>query len=152
MPAIASAGYSPPEQYESSGEQGPWTDIYALSALCYRAITGKMPMEASRRQSRLLRSQTDPLPNLAETVEEGYSPALLQAVDWGLRVIETERPQSLDKWLAGMEGVAEPDPLSTPSPTTSPGGRRTKGTIGEPTGMGRAPASPAWRPFSISAV
>ena len=106
MTAITSAGYSPPEQYESDGEQRPWTDIYALSALCYRTITGKMPMEAPRRQSRLLRSQTDPLPSLVETVEEGYSPALLQAVDWGLRLIEKERPQSLDEWLTLLDGSA----------------------------------------------
>ena len=36
--AIASAGYSPPEQYESGGGQGAWTDVYALSALCYHAV------------------------------------------------------------------------------------------------------------------
>ena len=83
MTAIASAGYSPPEQYESNGAQGAWTDIYALSALCYRAITGDTPMEATGRQSQLLRSQTDPLPKLAETPAAGYSPAFLEAADWG---------------------------------------------------------------------
>ena len=102
MTAIASAGYSPPEQYESQGAQGPWTDIYALSALCHRAITGETPMEAQRRQSQLLRSQVDPLPRLAEAGVADYSPAFLEAVDWGLRVIETERPQTLDDWLAQL--------------------------------------------------
>ena len=103
--AIASAGYSPPEQYESGGEHGPWTDIYALSALSYRAITGEAPMEATRRQSELLRTGKDPLPRLAEVGREGYSPISLEAVDWGLRLIETERPQSLDEWLAALEGA-----------------------------------------------
>ena len=135
MTAIASAGYSPPEQYESQGAQGAWTDIYALSALCYRAITGKAPMEALRRQSQLLRSQVDPLPRLAETAVPAYSQAFLEAVDGGLRVIETERPQSLDEWLARMELVEVPDPPKVPK--TSARSKRGK-TVGsmppKPTG------------------
>ena len=135
MTAIASAGYSPPEQYESQGAQGAWTDIYALSALCYRAITGKAPMEALRRQSQLLRSQVDPLPKLAETAVPAYSQAFLEAVDGGLRVIETERPQSLDEWLVRMELVEAPDPPKVPK--TSARSKREK-TVGpkppKPTG------------------
>ena len=110
LTAIVSAGYSPPEQYESGGVHGAWTDIYALSALCYRAITGDVPTEAPRRQSQLLRTQTDPLPKLANAGRKGYSPALLEAVDWGLRVIETERPQDLDEWARGWrrsEGASQ---------------------------------------------
>ena len=104
--AIASPGYSPPEQYASHGAQGAWTDIYALSALCYRAITGDAPAEAPWRQSQLLRTRTDPLPRLAERRAASYSPAFLEAVDWGLRPIETERPQSLEEWLTRLEGAA----------------------------------------------
>ena len=52
LTAVASAGYSPPEQYESEGAQGPWTDIYSLSALCYRAITGDSPLEAPASAER----------------------------------------------------------------------------------------------------
>ena len=117
MTAIASAGYSPPEQYESQGAQGPWTDIYALAALCYRAITGNTPMEAPRRQSQLLRSQVDPLPRLAETASPEYSQAFLEAVDWGLQVIETERPQSLDEWLAQLQDAEAGAPPPAPDPS-----------------------------------
>ena len=100
LTAVASAGYSPPEQYESEGEQGPWTDIYALSALCYRAITGQAPVEAPRRLSMLARGRPDPLSSLDTFVREAYSQQLREAIDSGLRTIETERPASLDKWLA----------------------------------------------------
>ena len=127
MTAIASAGYSPPEQYESQGAQGAWTDIYALSALCHRAVVGKIPMEAPRRQGQLLRSRVDPLPRLAETAPAGYSRAFLEAVDWGLRVIETERPQSLDEWLARMEDVEAGDAPKVPKAPARPAARKRKG-------------------------
>ena len=114
LTAVASAGYSPPEQYESEGEQGPWSDVYSLSALCYRAISGETPAEATKRQGRLLRGQPDPLTRLSELAPEGYSRELLSAVDWGLRVIETERPVNVDDWetaLAGRETSESDDAL-----------------------------------------
>ena len=107
MTAVASVGYSPPEQYESDGDQGPWTDIYALSALCYRAITGKAPIEAPRRQSRMLNTGADPLPLLTDSVEDhAYSQPLLKAVDQGLRIIVKERPQGLDEWVVLLDSTS----------------------------------------------
>ena len=102
MTAVVTPGYSPPEQYETDGEQGPWTDIYALSALCFRAMTGNRPEESIRRSRLLFQDRKDPLPSLEEKGVSGYSSQFLAAVDWGLRVIETERPQSLDEWLAQL--------------------------------------------------
>ena len=116
--AIASAGYSPPEQYYGAeGEQGPWTDIYSLSAVCYRAITGKAPDEAPWRQSRVLRSQPDPI----ETLDgrNGYAPPFLQAIDSGLRLIETERPADLDSWLDMFVSEVDIGDLAIPPRTSA---------------------------------
>lgn len=39
-------GYSAPEQYTISGKQGTWTDVYGISAVLYKVLTGCMPTEA----------------------------------------------------------------------------------------------------------
>ncbi|WP_322447349.1 serine/threonine protein kinase [Robertmurraya mangrovi] len=42
-------GYTPEEQYRSRGNRGPWSDLYSIAATFYRAITGKIPLDAMNR-------------------------------------------------------------------------------------------------------
>lgn len=112
MTSLLSMGYSPFEQYDSSGNrQGPWSDIYAMGGVLYRAITGKKPLEASIRIAARLRSAPDPLPPAVEMGRGRYATEFLQAVDLALNVLETERPQSVRAWRPLLLGVQQDETI-----------------------------------------
>ena len=54
-------GFSPPEQFTSSGRIGPWTDIYALAVTIYVCFTGRMPPSAP---DRLAGAAVEPLSSM----------------------------------------------------------------------------------------
>ncbi|MBF0426927.1 MAG: serine/threonine protein kinase [Magnetococcales bacterium] len=79
MTSLLSMGYSPFEQYDSSGNrQGPWSDIYAMGGVLYRAVTGAKPPDAAIRIAARLRNETDPMKPASEAgqgrVWEGFAP------------------------------------------------------------------------------
>ena len=99
---IASPGYSPPEQYGVGGQQGPWSDFYALGAILYRAATGTVPADSLRRL------RDDPLVP-AETAAAGRYPAsLLRTIDRMMRVDERQRPISAAAIIDEI-AAAQPD-------------------------------------------
>ena len=94
MTAVLTPGYAPFEQYMSGGEtQGPWTDIYAMGATLYEAVTGELPPESPGRtvdDHYVLSSQS--------ANAEQYRPSFLQAIDWALGVRPADRPQTVAEW------------------------------------------------------
>ena len=93
MTAIFTPGYAATEQM-TSAKQGPWTDIYGLSATLYHAITGEPPPNAF---DRLLDDEYKPLARLAP---QGFPPGLIAGIDAGLAVRASDRPQSIAGWRA----------------------------------------------------
>ena len=99
--------YAPVEQYETDGDQGPWTDIYALGVLTYECLSGERPAESV---SRFRNDTTRPLTEVAPTV----SPQLAALVEMALEVDERDRPQDVASWRRMLED-ASPSPSPEPS-------------------------------------
>ena len=105
--AIVKSGYSPAEQYSTRGSgQGPWTDVYAFAATLYMCVTGSAPEEATERLI------SDQYVSAAEATKGQYRKTFLEAIDWGLRLIPKDRPQSVDEWRFALlqDGGAPPLP------------------------------------------
>ena len=101
LTVILKPGYAPIEQYadDPSMQQGPWTDIYALSAVVYSSIA-KKALPAS--VARLIR---DPLEPLTPEDYPGYSRQFLFAISKGLAVKPDDRPQTIAEFsqLLGLD-------------------------------------------------
>lgn len=125
--ALVKPGYSPYEQYaERSSQQGPWTDIYALGATLYHAVTGKRPPDAP---SRMVKDEIVPA---REAAISSYRPRFLNAIDRALALNVDARPQSIAAWRGDLlapdepkpgwlaRGAAKKPPASEPAPPAAP--------------------------------
>jgi serine/threonine protein kinase len=104
--------YAAVEQYVKTYPQGPWTDIYALSVVLYECVTGEKPPEVLERLHGGLGTP------LADGTWPGFGKRFLQAIDAGMTIRPTERPQSIREWLDqfGKKDV-EPDVGGDDEPT-----------------------------------
>ena len=104
--SIVTPGFAPIEQYSTRASQGAWTDIYALGGVCYRALTGEVPFDATDRM------RNDPLVPVVERCAGEASPEFLGAIDAALGVDAQDRPQSIAAWRKVLSGAG---PEAAPS-------------------------------------
>lgn len=96
-------GFAPEEQYRSKGNQGPWTDVYALAATMYKCMTGVTPPEAmDRTRNDELKRPND----LGAGIPEYAENAILKA----MAVYAEDRFQSMEEFHSALYGKTNVEP------------------------------------------
>lgn len=100
LSVIVKPGYAPEEQYRSHGNQGPWTDVYAMAAVMYHLITGKLPQESVERN---LKDELKTPTELGFTLPVPLENAIMNA----LNIKAEHRIQSAKEFADALSGVIE---------------------------------------------
>ena len=98
MTVILKNGYAPPEQYISSGTQGAWTDVYALSATIYMALCGIAPPESIKRL------QSECLVDLPVLVPD-LNPKVWNTLKRGLAIPVADRYRNVEQLYQSLLSV-----------------------------------------------
>ena len=101
---VLKPGYAPPEQYQTHGIQGPWTDIYALCATMYKCITGENPPDAIERV------MDDSLKKISE-FGIAIPPQEEAAIIKGMSVSAKDRYQNIKDFCEDLYGAYEERPV-----------------------------------------
>ncbi|MBL8219388.1 MAG: protein kinase [Bryobacterales bacterium] len=119
LSVILKEGYAPVEQYHSKGNQGPWTDVYAVAATMYRGLTGKTPPASL---DRMQADDMQPPSELGVELSQVQEQALMQA----LAVQPERRFATMEAFQLAITGMTPmtpppgPTPLNIPTPAPVP--------------------------------
>ncbi len=117
LDVVLKHGFAPMEQYSRRGRQGPFTDVYAMAATYYYAITGKVPPDAV---DRMAEDELQPPGNLGVNIKEDTEQALLKA----LALNAADRWQTMAAFYSAL--------LATMPQPFEPGAGEGTGTVKKP--------------------
>ena len=96
LSVILKEGYAPEEQYRSKGQQGSWSDVYAVGATTYKMLTGVTPEDAMERAEN---DKLKPVSKYGVKLSKGEETALMNAMN----VFAEDRTQTAGEFLAELE-------------------------------------------------
>jgi eukaryotic-like serine/threonine-protein kinase len=100
-----------PEQVRGSSPVDARADLYAVGALVFRAVTGRLPFEATNALTLVALKLDRDAPTLASVTERAWPPELERFVATSLRRERAERYASADAALAELGAI----PLAGPA-------------------------------------
>ena len=107
-------GYSAPEQYSAVEFEGRYTDVYSLSAVFYRMVSGQSPVPAAQR----LVTDSNPA---ARSVCPAVPAYVSEALDLGLQLDPASRIQTVPQLARAL---ASPEAAEEEARTLHAAGRR----------------------------
>jgi serine/threonine protein kinase len=105
---LVTPGYAPLEQYQSQGRFGPYTDIYALGATLYHALTGTLPASSLDRAALSVSKGNKMTLESPRVLQPNVSVTLEKAILWALEIRVDSRPQTAQAFQEALEGGKKP--------------------------------------------
>ncbi|MCL2650263.1 MAG: protein kinase [Candidatus Azobacteroides sp.] len=98
---ILKKGYAPLEQYSANSRKGSYSDIYALGAVFYFALTGQKPMDATERT---MENMPEPK-TLSASVPEDANRTIMKAMS----LKPENRHQNINEFMNDLLGRGKPE-------------------------------------------
>ena len=137
---IGTPAYMSPEQARGEKALDGRSDIYALGAILFETLTGRLPYESDTPMGQVVKHITDPVPRIL-AANPDLPDACESIIERAMAKNRAERFASAQEMAAALESVIAPAGPTTAPTTPSPGRPNVSATR---PGAGQPGAPPTW--------